>query len=59
MHQTRPLVRPDRATAPLPQGSRRSEQLSRLVGQEQLADYVGALKQRVEVKVKPDLIEKK
>jgi peptidyl-prolyl cis-trans isomerase D len=36
-----------------------AEQLSRLVGQEQLADYVGALKQRVEVKVKPDLIEKK
>src|SRR5690606_1927354 len=29
-----------------------AEQLSRLVGQEQLADYVGALKQRVEVKVK-------
>jgi peptidyl-prolyl cis-trans isomerase D len=36
-----------------------AEQLSRLVGQEQLADYVGALKQRVEVKVKPDLIENK
>lgn len=34
-------------------------QLNRLVGQEQLADYVAALKQRVEVKVKPELIEKK
>jgi peptidyl-prolyl cis-trans isomerase D len=36
-----------------------AEQLARLIGQEQLADYVGALKQRVDVKVKPDLIEKK
>ncbi|MPZ44221.1 MAG: peptidylprolyl isomerase [Betaproteobacteria bacterium] len=36
-----------------------AEQLNRLIGQEQLAGYVSALKQRVEVKVKPELIEKK
>jgi len=35
------------------------EQLKRLLAQEQLADYVSAMKRRVEVQVKPDLIEKK
>jgi peptidyl-prolyl cis-trans isomerase D len=36
-----------------------AEQLNRLIGQAELAGYVNALKQRVDVKVKPDLIEKK
>ena len=33
--------------------------MRRLVSQEQITDYVAALKRRVEVKTKPDLIEKK
>jgi peptidyl-prolyl cis-trans isomerase D len=36
-----------------------AEQLSRLMAQEQLAGYVTSLKQRVDVQVKPDLIEQK
>ena len=36
-----------------------AEQLKRLIAQEQVTDYVDALKRRMEVKVKPDLIEKK
>jgi peptidyl-prolyl cis-trans isomerase D len=36
-----------------------AEQLRRLIGQEELADYIAAMKRRVEVKIKPDLIEKK
>ena len=36
-----------------------AEQLERLIGQEQLADYIAALKRRVDVQVKPDLIDKK
>ena len=36
-----------------------AEQLNRLIGQAELAAYVSSLKQRVEVQVKPDLIEKK
>ena len=36
-----------------------AEQLRRLVGQEQLTDYVTAMKQRVAVKIKPEVIEKK
>lgn len=36
-----------------------AEQLKRMIAQEQLTDYVSAMKRRVEVKVKPDLIEKK
>ena len=36
-----------------------AEQLKRLIAQEQFADYVAGLKQRADVKVKPDLIEKK
>ncbi len=36
-----------------------AEQLKRMMGQELLADYVAALKRRVEVKTQPDLIEKK
>ncbi len=35
------------------------EQLRRIVSQEQITDYIAALKRRVEVKTKPDLIEKK
>lgn len=35
------------------------EQLRRLIGQEQLADYVAALKRRVDVKMRNELIEKK
>ena len=34
------------------------EQLKRLLAQEQLADYITGMKQRVEVKVKPDWMEK-
>jgi len=30
-----------------------------LIAQEQLTDYVDGMKRRVEVKIKPDLIEKK
>ena len=36
-----------------------TEQLRRLLAQEQLNDYVTAMKQRVEVKIRPDVIEKK
>jgi peptidyl-prolyl cis-trans isomerase D len=36
-----------------------ADQLRRIVSQEQITDYVAALKRRVEVKTKPDLIEKK
>lgn len=36
-----------------------ADQLRRIVSQEQLTDYVAALKRRIEVKMKPDLIEKK
>jgi peptidyl-prolyl cis-trans isomerase D len=36
-----------------------AEQLRRMIGQEQLTDYVAALKQRVDVKIKQDVIEKK
>jgi len=36
-----------------------AEQLRRLIAQEQMNDYVAALKRRVDVKIKPDLIEKK
>lgn len=36
-----------------------AEQLKRLIGQEQMAEYVAALKRRVEVKTRADLIEKK
>jgi peptidyl-prolyl cis-trans isomerase D len=36
-----------------------SEQLRRLIGAEQLADYVTAMKQRAEVQVKSELIENK
>jgi peptidyl-prolyl cis-trans isomerase D len=36
-----------------------SEQLRRLIGAEQLADYVAAMKQRAEVQVKSELIENK
>lgn len=36
-----------------------AEQLRRLIGQEEQADYLAGLKRRVEVKMKPDLIEKK
>ena len=36
-----------------------AEQLRRIVGQEQLNDYLTAIRQRVEIKVKPDVIEKK
>lgn len=36
-----------------------ADQLRRILSQEQLTDYVAALKRRVEVKMKPDLIEKK
>jgi peptidyl-prolyl cis-trans isomerase D len=36
-----------------------AEQLRRIVSQEQLTDYVAALKRRIEVKMQPDLIEKK
>jgi len=36
-----------------------AEQLRRMLAQEQLTDYVAALKRRVDVKIKPDLIEKK
>jgi hypothetical protein len=35
-----------------------ADQLGRLVAQEQLAGYLEALKQELEVKVQPDLIEK-
>jgi hypothetical protein len=30
-----------------------------MIGQEQMAEYVASLKRRVEVKVQPNLIEKK
>jgi peptidyl-prolyl cis-trans isomerase D len=36
-----------------------AEQLRRLIGQEQLANYVAAMKRRVDVKIGPDVIEKK
>jgi len=36
-----------------------AEQLKRLIGQEQMTEYVTALKRRVEVKTRADLIEKK
>jgi peptidyl-prolyl cis-trans isomerase D len=36
-----------------------ADQLKRMMGQELLSDYVAALKRRVDVKIKPDLIEKK
>ena len=36
-----------------------AEQLRRLLGQEQLNDYVTAMKQRVEVRIKPGVIDKK
>ena len=57
------LIRINRVTEP-PQVSddvrkNAGEQLRRLIGQEQLTDYVTAMKQRVEVKIKPDVIEKK
>ena len=36
-----------------------ADQMKRLIAQEQLTDYVDAMKRRVDVKIKPDLIEKK
>lgn len=36
-----------------------AEQLKRMLGQEQMAEYVASLKRRVEVKTRADLIEKK
>jgi peptidyl-prolyl cis-trans isomerase D len=36
-----------------------AEQLKRLIAQEQLSDYVNALKRRVDVKIKSEAIEKK
>jgi hypothetical protein len=36
-----------------------AEQLRRLIGQEQLANYIAAMKRRVDVKIRPDVIEKK
>jgi peptidyl-prolyl cis-trans isomerase D len=36
-----------------------AEQLKRMLGQEQLNDYIAALKRRVDVKIKPGVIEKK
>jgi peptidyl-prolyl cis-trans isomerase D len=57
------LVRINRVTEPpeVSAEARKSaaEQLRRLLGQEQLTDYITAMKQRVEVKIKPDVIEKK
>ena len=57
------LIRVSRVTEPaeIKPEMRKSaaEQLKRLIAQEQLADYVASLKQRADVQVKPDLIEKK
>ncbi len=57
------LIRISRVTEPSevsPEGRKAAaEQLRRLIGQEQLTDYVAAMKRRVEVKIKPDVIEKK
>jgi peptidyl-prolyl cis-trans isomerase D len=57
------LLRVSRVTEPAevkPEARKAAaDQLKRLIAQEQFADYVAGLKQRADVKVKPDLIEKK
>jgi len=57
------LIRVSRVTEPseINPDARKAaaEQLRRLTGQEQLTNYVAAMKRRVDVKIKPDVIERK